>query len=265
MPQCARRQYKQHRPEETALFPLVRDNLEGFLAQCRRTYRSGIPRYVEKELREYLECGIHAHGFARAVCSSCGHELLLAFSCKRRGVCPSCNARRMSDTAARLIDTVLPPVRLRQWVLSVPYELRVILAKNPAALSACGRLFIEEIFRWQRLIGAWRGLVPANDAAKFLRGGAVSFPQRFGGSLNLNVHYHVVVPEAVFYRDAVGDLNPISSWRASVRSFRRRVILSSAFTVSSLPIAPGAKKSSHWLSQSRRTRRMSHKDLHQHR
>jgi hypothetical protein len=36
----------------------------------------------------------------------------------------------MSDTAARLIDTVLPQVRLRQRVLSVPYELRVMLAKN---------------------------------------------------------------------------------------------------------------------------------------
>lgn len=92
----------------------------------------------------YPECGIHALGFARAVCSSSGHELLLAFSCKRRGVCPSESARRMSDTAVRLIDTVLPSVRLRQWVLSVPYELRIILAKNPAALSACGRFFVED-------------------------------------------------------------------------------------------------------------------------
>lgn len=206
VPERAGREYKQHRPEETPLFPLVRDNLEGFLAQCRAVYRSGVPRYVEKELREYLECGIHAHGFARAVCGSCGHELLLAFSCKRRGVCPSCNARRMSDTAARLIDTVLPPVRLRQWVLSVPYDLRVILAKNPAALSTCGRLFVEEIFRWQRLIGAWRGLVPLAEAHRALRGGAVSFPQRFGGSLNLNVHYHVVVPDAVFFRDTDGHI-----------------------------------------------------------
>lgn len=154
----------------------------------------------------YLECGIHAYGFARPVSSSCGHELLLAFSCKRRGVCPSCSARRMSDTAARLIDTVLPPVRLRQWVLSVPFDLRIILAKSPAALSACGRLFVEEIFRWQRLIGAWRGLVRLTEAHRALRGGAVSFPQRFGGSLNLNVHYHVVVPDAVFYRDAGGHM-----------------------------------------------------------
>src|SRR5690606_16191860 len=34
----------------------------------------------------------------------------------------------------------------------------------------------------------------------------ICFPQRFGGSLNLNVHYHVIVPDALFYRDTAGDL-----------------------------------------------------------
>src|SRR5690606_32682936 len=148
-----------------ALFPLVRDNLEGFLEQCRSTYKSGIPRYAEKELREYLKCGIQVYGFARAQCEECGHELLLAFSCKRRGVCPSCNTRRMSDTAARLVDTVLPDVRLRQWVLSVPFELRLELAKNPHALSACGRIFVEEIFRWQRQIALRHGFAPPSEQA----------------------------------------------------------------------------------------------------
>lgn len=204
MPSCRKAEYRQHRPEETPLFPLIRDNLEGFLHHCRSTYKRGIPRYAEKELREYLKCGIAAHGFARARCQACGHELLLTFSCKRRGVCPSCNARRMSDTAARLVDHVLPEVRLRQWVLSVPFELRMVFAKNPDALSTCGRIFVEETFRWQRSIGSRWGLVPATEAQARLRGGAVCFPQRFGGSLNLNVHYHVVVPDAVFFRDSTG-------------------------------------------------------------
>ena len=84
--------------------------------------------------------------------------LLVAFSCKKRGICPSCNARRLADTAARLVDHVLPDVRLRQWVLSVPFELRLVLAKKPEALSAVGRIFIEEIFRWQRSLGIRIGL-----------------------------------------------------------------------------------------------------------
>ena len=56
-----------------------------------------------------------AHGFARSHCGGCGRDFLIAFSCKGRGVCPSCNARRMVETAAHLVDHVfrLVPVRKR--------------------------------------------------------------------------------------------------------------------------------------------------------
>jgi hypothetical protein len=50
-----------------------------------------------------------------------------AFSCKGRGVCPSCNARRMVEVAAHLTDQVLPPLPLRQWVLSLPKRIRPFL------------------------------------------------------------------------------------------------------------------------------------------
>jgi hypothetical protein len=45
-----------------------------------------IPPYVEQAFRRYLECGILAYGFARARCDQCGHDFLVAFSCKGRGV-----------------------------------------------------------------------------------------------------------------------------------------------------------------------------------
>jgi len=44
----------------------------------------------------------------RLRCADCGHDKLLAFSCKRRGFCPSCGARCMSQTAAHLVDHVIP-------------------------------------------------------------------------------------------------------------------------------------------------------------
>jgi hypothetical protein len=50
------------------------------------------------------------------------------------------------------------------------------------------------------------GLSTTSAARQRLRGGAICFPQRFGGSLNLNVHYHVIVPDVLFYRDSVGGL-----------------------------------------------------------
>ncbi|MCH2107968.1 MAG: transposase [Polyangiaceae bacterium] len=198
--------YRQHHPEETPLFALVKKHWPNFAANADTFYRGGLPVYVRDEFRAYERCGIHAYGFARARCQSCGHTMLVAFSCKKRGICPSCNARRMADTAARLVDRVLPEARLRQWVLSVPYELRMTLARHPEALSAVGRLFIEEIFRWQRALGTRLGLAAAHSADVHLKGGAICFPQRFGGSLNLNVHYHVIVPDTLFHRDTEGRL-----------------------------------------------------------
>jgi hypothetical protein len=83
-----------------------------------------VPGYVEEELRGYLECGILCFGFARALCTGCGQAFVVAFSCKGRGVCPSCNGRHMAQTAAHLVDHVIPPVPVRQWVISVPKRRR---------------------------------------------------------------------------------------------------------------------------------------------
>ena len=62
-------------------------------------------------MRVYLECGILAYGFVRARCEDCGASRAVAFSCKKRGFCPSCCGRRMADTAARLVDDVMPGCR----------------------------------------------------------------------------------------------------------------------------------------------------------
>ena len=99
--------YRQHDPRETLLYGLVTEHLEPFLAEVREQHERGLPDYVEQELRAYLECGLHAFGFGRARCRDCGRELVVAFSCKKRSVCPSCNARRMCGTAAFLTDHVI--------------------------------------------------------------------------------------------------------------------------------------------------------------
>ena len=69
-----------------------------------------------------------AHGFSRLRCTDCTVERLVPFSCKGRGFCPSCGGRRMSESATRLVDEVLPRVPVRQWVLSPPHRLRYLLA-----------------------------------------------------------------------------------------------------------------------------------------
>lgn len=80
-----------------------------------------LPGYVQREFEEFLQCGRLEHGFLRVRCESCHAEHLVAFSCKRRGFCPSCGARRMAESAALLVDEVLPEQPMRQWVLSFPF------------------------------------------------------------------------------------------------------------------------------------------------
>jgi hypothetical protein len=140
---------------------VVRTHLETFLAHARETYEAPLPRYVEDELRGYLRCGVFAHGFVRAHCDACGHDLLVAFSCLGRGVCPSCAGRRMASVAARLVDRVLPAVPVRQWVLSLPFELRALAAFRADVLAALVRIFVEAVDRRHR---AWAKRVGIGDA-----------------------------------------------------------------------------------------------------
>jgi hypothetical protein len=106
------------------LFRVLAEHLETFLERASE----GLPLFVERELRGYLECGILSHGFCRVHCTGCGRDALVAFSCKGRGFCPSCGGRRMSDTAAHLADHVLPFVPVRQWAPSFPWRVRFLLA-----------------------------------------------------------------------------------------------------------------------------------------
>lgn len=56
------RRHERHRPEETLLYKLVAEHLETFLAESREKHERPLPRYVERELRAYLRCGILVHG-----------------------------------------------------------------------------------------------------------------------------------------------------------------------------------------------------------
>ena len=78
-------------------------------------------------------------------CGSCHAEKLVAFSCRRRGFCPSCGARRMTESAALLVDEVLPSQSPRQWVLSLPFALRFLLATDPAVLGIAYRTIASHL------------------------------------------------------------------------------------------------------------------------
>lgn len=84
--------------------------LATWLELARDESGRSVPAHVKRKFYRYLECGILAHCFARARCVGCGHDFLVAFSCKGRGVGPFCNTRRMVETAAHLADVVFDGV-----------------------------------------------------------------------------------------------------------------------------------------------------------
>ena len=127
--------YERHRPEQTTLYRLVQQHAATFFAQAEDAAGADLPQFVKDEFDAFLECGILAHGFLRLHCGEFGHDKLVAFSCKRRGFCPSCGARRMAQTAAHLVDHVIPHVPVRQWVLSLPIPLRLLLAAQPKLVT----------------------------------------------------------------------------------------------------------------------------------
>jgi hypothetical protein len=183
--------YERRVREQELLHRVLVEHLETFLAKTRREDHE-LPRYVEQELRDYVSCGVLGCGFVRLVCEDCGKEQAVAFSCKGRGFCPSCTGRRMADTAARLVDDVFPSdVPVRQWVLSLPYEIRYRLAYDGKLLSDVLAVFLRVVQAWYEKQARAAGYGNA-------RCGSVTFAQRFGSSLNVNPHYHVLMLDGVY-------------------------------------------------------------------
>src|SRR5256885_9476091 len=186
--------YVPHDPSHTVLYTVVADHLETFLASLKADPDArGLPAYVQREFYDYLQCGILAHGFVRLGCDTCKHEMLLAFSCRRRGFCPSCAGRRMAQTAAHLVEQVIPLVPTRQWVVSVPMPLRYWMASSQDLTATVHTIIRTTIGQYYVNQAVTRGAVRQKAQP-----GSVTFIQRFGSAINLNVHFHVIVLDGVY-------------------------------------------------------------------
>lgn len=79
----------------------------------------------------------------------------------------------MANTGASLVDRVVPDVPVRQFVLSIPYELRRLAAFDPGVLTALNRIFVEAVLADYRARARRSG---DGDGQT----GAVTLVQRFG-------------------------------------------------------------------------------------
>ena len=136
----------------------------------------------------YLDCGVEEAGFARLKCDSCGLEKLLTLSCKQRGICPSCDAKRAAAFAAFLKDELLENVGHCLWTFTLPKMLRPYFMRHREILGDFARLAYETIK--ELMIDA-----VGDDKA---RPGVVAVPQTFGNVLNPHPHAHCLGSRGVW-------------------------------------------------------------------
>jgi hypothetical protein len=150
---------------------------------------------VLKALDAYLNCGILAHGCARASCEKCSHSILIAFSCKKRGICPSCNTKRAVLFAEHLRESVLKPVPNRHVVFSVPKIIRPYFKysrKNATVLFNAA---------WETVRELYQAALPHTTP------GLILTLQTAGSSLNFNPHLHGIATAGAF--SAGGSFAPL--------------------------------------------------------
>jgi len=173
--------YEPRDPSSTVLSKVIAEHFETFLVSLDEDPDAkGLPAYVQREFYDYLQCGILAHGFLHMGCDTCKKEVLLAFSCKRRGFCPACAGRRMAQTAAHLVECVIPWVPTRQWVVSVPIPLRYWMSSS-RDLTAQVHTIIRTIIAQYYVNQAVKRGVERHR----VQPGSVTYIQRFGGALNV--------------------------------------------------------------------------------
>ena len=109
----------------------------------------------------------------------------------------------MAQTAAHLVEQVIPWVPTRQWVVSVPVPLRYWMAASQELTATVHTIIRTRIGRYYMNQAVTRGLARAN-----VQPGSVTFIQRFGSAINLNLHFHCVFLEGVYLDRSEAGLKP---------------------------------------------------------
>jgi hypothetical protein len=94
--------------------------------------------------------GILQNGFALVRCDACGHEYLLAFSCKRWHRRLSCHQKRIVEFGQWMAEEVAEAVPHRHWVFSIPkiVPLSFLYERKPLCqLSRCALEFLKKYFQ----------------------------------------------------------------------------------------------------------------------
>jgi hypothetical protein len=213
-------QYRPRHPECSAFYQLFETHFDSYVRAYEERFEphSGPLRpVVVSSVEEFLSCGRVQGGFARIRCPKCHEEHLLAFSCRTRNFCPSCQAKRAILFGEKLISEILAPVPHGHWTFSIPRSLRGLFEKDRSLLGLLSRTAYEAVrLSFQSL---WN--------RKDVRPGCVISLQPFGSyGANFNPHCHAIISDGVFTPQ--GQFLRLPSLDASVvaQVFRRLLLKS---------------------------------------
>jgi hypothetical protein len=177
------RRYIRRRPEESVLYRIIhhyRDDFEYRWEELFQQHYGALRSEVLDAFDRYLSCGILAHGCARARCERCNHSILIAFSCKRRCLCPSCDTKRSLLFAEHLQSHVLRAFPHRHVVWSIPKRLRVYF-RYDRELTKC--LYTAAWTAWKESV---------SERLSDGKPGAVMALHTAGDLLNFHPHVHAL-------------------------------------------------------------------------
>jgi hypothetical protein len=146
---------------------------------------------IRKAVDAFLGCGDLREGFARVRWPDCGHNLFVAFSCKQRGICPSCHQKRMLVTAINIAENVAVAVPHRQFVFTMPKRFRAYFRYDRDLLKHLPRL------AWDTVRDVYQAVLDRDDIVP----GMVGAPQSFGDLINWHPHVHALTTDGAFAKD----------------------------------------------------------------
>jgi|TARA_B110000037_G_scaffold223100_1_gene302106 hypothetical protein len=135
--------YRPRQARASALWQCLHTALPDFLRHYAERHASTLgPLLPERQaaLERFLRCGDLSQGFLRVRCEDCDHEYLVPYTCKQRGICPTCHQRRSVDLSATIATEICAPVPHRHWVFTIPQLLRPVFRREPRRLGLLARL-----------------------------------------------------------------------------------------------------------------------------
>jgi hypothetical protein len=187
------RAYAPRRPQASPLYRLLADPFETLKRVHEERYEPAhgpLRPVVSEGVGKFLDCGLLEHGFARVRCTACRAEFLVAFRCKGRGFCPSCQARRLAQWSLWLDEHLLAPVAHRHVVLTIPKRLRAYFLYDRRRLGLLSRVASRTLHAYVRAALGEPDVVP----------GVISLTQSFGSLAHWHPHLHLVVTDGTCRR-----------------------------------------------------------------